>query len=140
MINLGHFNSLPQIFRHFRDKATYLKFIEKHIYLDGLVNCPYCGGMYPYRRGDGRFKCRECGSSFSILQETILQDTKLPLYKWFGAIALMLTYSKGISSKLAAIDLGVTYKIARFMLHKISNTFAQSAPIPSSPSKRGSLH
>lgn len=129
MINLAHFNSLPQIFRHFRDKATCLKFIEEQIYPDGLVACPYCGGMHPYRRGDGRFKCRECGSSFSILQETIFQDTKLPLYKWFGAIFLMSTHSKGVSSKQAAIDLGVTQKTAWFMLHKIRTTFAQSAPI-----------
>ena len=129
MINLAHFNSLPQIFRHFRDKATCLKFIEEQIYPDGLVACPYCGGMHPYRRGDGRFKCRECGSSFSILQETIFQDTKLPLYKWFGAIFRMSTHSKGVSSKQAAIDLGVTQKTAWFMLHKIRTTFAQSAPI-----------
>ena len=90
MINLAHFNSLPQIFRHFRDKATCLKFIEEQIYPDRLVACPYCGGMHPYRRGDGRFKCRECGSSFSILQETIFQDTKLPLYKCLEPFSLCL--------------------------------------------------
>ena len=129
MINLSHFNSLPQIFRHFRDKATCYKFIEEQIYPDGMVACPYCGGMHPYRRGDGRFKCRECGSSFSILQETIFQDTKLPLYKWFGAIFLMSTHSKGISSKQAAIDLGVTQKTAWFMLQKIRTTFTQTSPV-----------
>ena len=80
MINLAYFNSLSQIFRHFRNQSTCLQFIEEQIYPDGLVACPYCGGMHPYRRGDGRFKCRECGSSFSILQGTIFQDTKLPLY------------------------------------------------------------
>lgn len=129
MISLDHFNSLPQIFRHFRDKSACLRFIEEQVYPDGMVACPYCGGMHPYRRGDGRFKCRECGSSFSILQETIFQDTKLPLYKWFGAIFLMSTHSKGVSSKQAAVDLGVTQKTAWFMLHKIRTTFAQPAPI-----------
>lgn len=129
MISLSHFNTLPQIFRYFRDKATCLKFIEEQIYPDGVVACPYCGGIHPYRRSDGRFKCRECGSSFSILQGTIFQDTKLPLYKWFGAIFLMSVHSKGISSIQAAIDLGVTQKTAWFMLHKIRTTFRQSTPI-----------
>lgn len=41
----------------------------------------------------------------------------------------MSTHSKGVSSKQAAIDLGVTQKTAWFMLHKIRTTFAQSAPI-----------
>jgi transposase-like protein len=129
MISLAHFNSLAQIFRYFSDNATCLQFLEEQIYPDGMVACPYCGGMHPYRRGDGRFKCRECGSSFSILQETIFQDTKLPLYKWFGAIFLMSTHSKGISSKQAAIDLGVCQKTAWFMLHKIRTAFEQSTPI-----------
>lgn len=129
MISLSHFNTLPQIFRYFRDKATCLKFIEEQIYPDGVVACPYCGGIHPYRRSDGRFKCRECGSSFSILQGTIFQDTKLPLYKWFGAIFLMSVHSKGISSVQTAIDLGVTQKTAWFMLHKIRTTFRQSTPI-----------
>lgn len=107
MISLSHFNSLPQIFRYFKSRTTCLKFIEEQVYPDGTVACPYCGSLHPYRRSDGRFKCRECGSSFSILQGTIFQDTKLPLYKWFGAIYLMSVHSKGISSVQAAIDLGL---------------------------------
>ena len=129
MISLDHFNSLPQIFRYFRNQSTCLRFIEEQIYPDGMVACPYCGGMHPYRRGDGRFKCRECGSSFSILQGTIFQDTKLPLYKWFGAIFLISVHSKGISSVQTAIDLGITQKTAWFMLHKIRTTFCQDTPI-----------
>ena len=129
MISLSHFNSLPQIFQYFSNKAKCFQFLEEQIYPDGLVACPYCGGLHPYRRGDGRFKCRECGSSFSILQETIFQDTKLPLYKWFGAIFLMSSHSKGISSKQAAIDLGVTQKTAWFMLHKIRTAFTQSTNV-----------
>ncbi len=129
MINLSNFNSLPRIFRYFRDNTTCYKFIEEQIYPDGLVACPYCGGLHPYRRGDGRFKCRECGSSFSILQGTIFKDTKLPLYKWFGAIFLMSVHSKGVSSRQAAIDLGVTQKTAWFMLQKIRTTFVQNTPI-----------
>ena len=129
MISLGRFNSLTQIFRYFSNNTKCLQFLEEQIYPDGMVACPYCGGMHPYRRDDGRFKCRECGSSFSILQETIFQDTKLPLVKWFGAIYLVSTHSKGISSVQLATDLGVCQKTAWFMLQKIRTAFAQDEPV-----------
>jgi len=61
----------------------------------------------------------ECGQQFSAVAGTVFNDSHLPLTKWFEAIALMLNAKKGLSAKQMERDLGVSYKTAWYLCHRI---------------------
>jgi transposase-like protein len=65
------------------------------------------------------FECAECGLHFSATTGTLFHDSHLPLQKWFTAIALMVESKKGISASQVRRHIGVTYKTAWFLCHRI---------------------
>lgn len=94
-------------------------------YLEGLrwqnePQCPYCKSKQAsHRKGTSRYNCRDCNSSYSVLVGTIFEDTKLPLFKWFLAISLMLNAKKGLSALQLGRDIGVNRKTAWFLQMRI---------------------
>ena len=60
-----------------------------------------------------------CRHQFSATAGTIFADTHLPLTTWFKAIGLMLNAKKGISAKQMERDLGVNYRTAWHLEHRI---------------------
>ena len=65
------------------------------------------------------FECSDCGLHFSAITGTLFHDSHLPLQKWFMAIALMVEGKKGISAAQVARHIGVTYKTAWYVCHRI---------------------
>ena len=65
------------------------------------------------------FQCMACDYQFSVRAGTILHDSKLPLWKWFATTYLMVESKKGISSNQLKRMLGVSYKTAWFLSHRI---------------------
>ena len=67
------------------------------------------------------FQCNAegCRHQFSAIAGTIFTDTHLPLSTWFKAIALMANAKKGISAKQMERDLGVNYRTAWHLEHRI---------------------
>ncbi|MEK0312429.1 IS1595 family transposase [Cohnella sp. 56] len=81
--------------------------------------CPRCGCSAYYRissRGRRLFECRSCAHQTSLTAGTILEGTRTPLVKWFQALFLMQI---GISAKLLAERILVTYKTAWLINHKL---------------------
>ena len=72
----------------------------------------------------GRWNCHECKSSFNVLSGTIFQKTKVPLQKWFLAIALALRTEKSLSSHRLARDLDLNQKTAWYMAMRIREAMA----------------
>ncbi len=60
-----------------------------------------------------------CRHQFSATAGTIFADSHLPLTTWFKAIGLMLNAKKGISAKQMERDLGVNYRTAWHLEHRI---------------------
>ncbi|MBX9752246.1 MAG: IS1595 family transposase [Roseococcus sp.] len=82
--------------------------------------CAHCGSVKVWRRTKRHlFECGDCGKQFSVLVGTPMQDTKLPLTKWFLAIYLLAETSKGVSANWLKDAIGVTYKTAWFLGHRI---------------------
>ena len=86
--------------------------------------CPHCGAEDAYRLTGGStrkglYKCRACRRQFTVTVGTIFQGSHIPLNKWMYAIYLMCESKKGISSNQLSRDVGVTYKSAWFMTHRI---------------------
>lgn len=70
-----------------------------------------------------KYKCKNTGKYFNVKTNTIFDNTKIDLQKWFLAIWLVTSPKKGISSLQLGRDLGITQKSAWFMLQRIRKCF-----------------
>jgi hypothetical protein len=73
------------------------------------------------------FECALCGLHFSAITNTLFHDSHLPLQKWFMAIALMVEGKKGISAAQVSRHIGVTYKTAWYLCHRIRQAMQEPA-------------
>jgi len=76
------------------------------------------------------FECGKCQLHFSPTAGTLFHDSHLPLQKWFAAIALMCEAKKGVSANQLKRHLGVTYKTAWYMAHRIRKAMSDDDPTP----------
>lgn len=87
--------------------------------------CPHCGGTERNSRLNGTSHragllfCGDCREQFTVTVGTVFERSKVALHKWVYATHLMCASKKGISSKQLERMLGVTYKTAWFMSHRI---------------------
>lgn len=65
------------------------------------------------------FYCKECDYQFSVTASTIFNDSHLPLQKWFLATLLLCEARKGMSANQVKRTLGVSYKTAWYLCHRI---------------------
>ena len=66
-----------------------------------------------------KFECVECGYQFSVLTQSVFHDTHLPLETWFMAVLLLCEARKGMSANQVKRTLGVSYKTAWYLCHRI---------------------
>ena len=86
---------------------------------DGVA-CPRCESeRQAYDSERYVWDCYSCGYQFSVLSGTIFHDTKLPLRKWLIAVLLIVEAKKGISANQMKRVLGVSYKTAWYLCHRI---------------------
>ena len=90
------------------------------------VHCPRCGSerIYPLSTRAFHWECPDCRKGgayrFSVLVETIFEDTKIGLRQWFKVIYLMVTSKKGISSLQIQRIMGFgSYETALKMTHRV---------------------
>lgn len=121
--------NLVDLARHFSTDEAARAYLEKQRWPDGVI-CPHCGlvgeayqltakegSKKPVRKGV--WKCAGCRSQFTVTVGTIFEDSHIPLHKWLLAIHLMCASKKGMSAHQLHRMLGVTYKSAWFMCHRI---------------------
>ena len=86
----------------------------------GCLECPRCASKSVARvPSRDQYDCNSCRYKYSVLAGTIFHDTKLPLSKWFAATYLMIEARKGISANQMKRTLGVSYKTAWYLCHRI---------------------
>jgi transposase-like protein len=94
----------------------------------GAPVCPHCGGVdaYECRRPNGslRFRCRACAKDFTLTSGTLFASHKLPLRMYLAAIAIFCNEVKGKSALAISRDLGLAYKSAFVLLHKLREAMA----------------
>jgi len=116
---IQQFDSLMQMMETFSDEQVCIDHLRAIRWKNGAY-CPYCGSAKVYHFSDNRtHKCGDCRQRFSIKVGTIFEDTKLPLRKWFMAIWMVTSHTKGIASTQLAKDIQITQKSAWFMLHRL---------------------
>jgi transposase-like protein len=120
---------LIDVTRKFSTEDNCLDYIEKMRWPDGQIGCVHCGvvNVSKITRESGKnkrtriYQCLEegCRKQFSATSGTIFNDTHLPLTKWFMAIAMICEAKKGISAKQVERHLGVNYRTAWHLCHRI---------------------
>ena len=111
--------NLVELIDRFHDEDKCRSYLEGLRWPDGL-ECPRCGGMVISRiHKRNQLDCDSCRYRFSVTAGTIFHDSHLPLWKWFLAVYLIVESKKGISANQLKRTLGVSYKTAWYLCHRI---------------------
>jgi transposase-like protein len=126
-----------QLGKHFADPELARQMLEKMRWPNGVA-CPHCGGCDPYTvtsKGTstkkrttrkGLYKCRACRKQFSVTVGTVFERSHIPMNVWLQAVYLLCSSKKGISAHQLHRMLGITYKSAWFMAHRLRYAMTQT--------------
>lgn len=126
--------NLTEIAKSYHSEESARAFLEAQRWPDGKPGCPKCGEIgRAYRlqpkegssTRKGLWKCGACRKQFTVTVDTIFEDSHIPLNKWLMAIHLLCSSKKGMSAHQLHRMLGVTYKSAWFMAHRIRYAMAE---------------
>ena len=84
------------------------------------VECPRCKmPAVELATAKQLFYCKDCDYQFTVTAATSFNDSHLPLQKWFLATLLLCEAKKGMSANQIKRTLGVSYKTAWYLCHRI---------------------
>jgi transposase-like protein len=114
----------------FQDGIAAATYLESLRWPNGPV-CPHCKESerrpYPLKSATRKlYKCAACRKQYTVTVGTIFEGSHIPLNKWLLAFYLLCSSKKGMSAHQLHRMLGVTYKSAWFMAHRIR--FAMEQP------------
>jgi transposase-like protein len=93
--------------------------------------CPHCGEtestslVKSKSHRPGLYYCLACEATFTVTVGTIFEGSKVPINKWLLVFHLMVSSKKGISALQVSRSIGVTYKTAWSMCHRVREAMAQ---------------
>ena len=105
--------------------------------------CPYCGQTDTVKplggesMGPGWYHCKDCRRKFTAMVGTIYERSHIPMTKWLLATHLMCASKKGMSAHQLHRMLGLPYKTAWFMAHRIREGMRELPPKPGSVGGEG---
>jgi len=116
----------------FADKEKAREYIEATRWPDGPV-CSHCGCMDATKltgkaHRPGLYQCNECREQFTCTTGTVMERSKIPLNKWLAAFYLLSASKKGVSAHQIARTLGLSYKSAWFLMHRIREAMVEPLP------------
>ena len=110
---------------YFHDEEAAFAHLESVLWPVAPI-CPHCGSVnakhYDLSKTRvGLYKCCEkaCRKQFTVRVGTVFESAHIPLHKTLQAVYLMCASKKGVSAHQIHRILGVTYKTAWFLCHRI---------------------
>jgi transposase-like protein len=120
----------------FTDEIAARRALEAVRWPNGVV-CPHCGctgewitRMEGKAHRPGLYNCKGCREQFTVTVGTVYERSHIPLHKWLLATHLMASSKKGISAHQLHRSLGITYKSAWFMAHRIREAMKDTGSVP----------
>jgi transposase-like protein len=129
----------------FHSEAAAFEYLEAALWPSGPV-CPHCGtignatklqttgepvnGKRQARIGLWKCKEKECRKQFTVKIGTVFEHGRIPLHKMLQAVYLLCCSKKGISSHQLHRVLGITYKAAWFLSHRIREAMRDGSLAP----------
>lgn len=121
--------NLSLLAKHFSDETAARELLEAMRWPNG-PECPICAqtatvylmkkmadSVKPGRAG--LLRCRACKKQFTVTTGTVFEDSHIPVSKWLLALHLLASSKKGFSAHQLHRNLGITYKSAWFMAHRL---------------------
>ena len=108
----------------FHDEKVAYAFLESVLWPDGPV-CPKCGvvdNAYELKGKRARWglrRCTDCKKDFTVKVGTVFEASHVSMCHWLQATYLLTASKKGFSAHQLHRTLGVTYKTAWFMFHRL---------------------
>jgi transposase-like protein len=121
----------------FHDETKAREALEAIRWPDGPT-CPHCGNADQEKIAKGHgaahraglYYCAACNGQFTVTVSTVMERSKIPLSKWLFAMHLIGASKKGMSALQLSRMLGVTYKSAWFLCHRIREAMNPATPGP----------
>jgi transposase-like protein len=120
----------------FNDEEEARAALEAIRWPDGPA-CPHCGtvgdkiakveGKKQSHR-PGLYYCNNCTGTFTVTVGTVFERSKVPLTKWWLAAHLLNSSKRGVSAHKIHRTLGVSYKTAWFMMHRLREAMRELSP------------
>ncbi len=117
----------------YNDEDAARAHLEAQLWPMGPI-CPHCKSqdvtaLHGKSHRKGLYQCNvsACRQQFSVTIGTVFESSKIGLHKWVLASHLMAASKKGISAKQIERMLGVTYKTAWFMMHRIREAMSPAS-------------
>lgn len=111
--------NLLDMMEKFNSEDRCREYIEQLRWPSGVC-CTRCGSLSVSRIVKrNQYDCNDCRYQFSPMAGTVFHDTHLPLTKWFLAVYLMCESKKGMSANQISRTLGIGYKAAWYLCHRI---------------------
>ncbi len=119
----------------FHDEDAARAYLEGQRWPNGVF-CPHCGSYDGITRMQGKghrtglHQCNSCRLNFTVTVGTVMESSHIKLAKWVLGFHLMAASKKGMTSAQLSRMLGVTYKTAWFMSHRIREAMTDPNPAP----------
>jgi transposase-like protein len=118
----------------FQDDTLAREWLEARVWPNGPV-CPHCGNVDQAKitslkgkaHRPGVYQCNEpeCRQQFTVTVKTVFERSKFPLSKWLAALFLLTASKKGVSAHQIHRSLGISYKGAWLMMHRLREAMRQ---------------
>src|SRR6476660_38779 len=130
--------NLSQLAKYFSDEDAARELLEQWRW-NGVPACPHCGSGDPYKltpkatsKKPGRkglYKCKACRKQFTVTVKTVFEDSRIPISKWLLELHLLASSKKGVSAHQLHRNLGISYKAAWFMAHRLRYAMSDGNPL-----------
>jgi len=122
---MRHFENLEELVNFFDTEEKCHQYLKSILWQKGSY-CPFCDShkIHEYKSNFKKNRCYSCKQDFSIRKNTIFDDSRLSLQKWFMCIYLVNSSKQGISSLELANRAGITQKSAWLVLQRIKEACA----------------
>jgi transposase-like protein len=121
----------------FQDETAAREALEAVLWPDGPI-CRQCGNSHQDKiakmqgksHRPGLYYCHECRGQFTVTIGTVFERSKIPLTKWWMAAYMLNSGKNGVSAQEIHRNIGVTYKTAWFMMHRLREAMIDLNPAP----------
>jgi transposase-like protein len=112
------------------DEAKCREYLEVLRWQNG-IECPRCAHQQTTKIANrDQYYCIACHYNFSVMAGTVFNDSHLPLWKWFLCAYLLCESRKGMSANQLKRTLGVSYKTAWYLCHRIRAAMKEAQQEP----------
>lgn len=114
---------MPKLFQNkvFQDADAARAWLETMLWPEGPIcgHCGVTGSAKALASRPGTYQCNACRKQFTVTVGTVFERSHIPLNKWLMATFLFCASKKGVSAHQMHRLLGITYKSAWFMMHRL---------------------